>query len=249
MKNVLIFMCVVVFVAFSAWQVVLTQELIEKIASNYLVPYGYSMEVQGFKKGIFFSVGADQVILRKETRVVVIKAPEMLMLKQVRAHVGFLHAGIYGQAQMFGGEINASLGLTGQLKMEIHRADLGLIGETFSFKAAGSLDGNIDKEQVKFQLHKVRIDDSRSTSGFLPLNLFSEVKGLLVVSRKGVVIKSLLLEGPEGHANIIGNISEGYLEGVAEITPISEKNLDDLFIAYKTSQGNYKFPFKVSLNN
>jgi len=248
MKKILIFMGVVVFVAFSAWQVVLTQELLEKIAFNYLSPYGYVMEVRGFKKGLFFSLEAEQVTLRKDKRISVFTVPERLMLKQVRARVGFFSARIYVQAKMFGGDLDAYSGLSGPLKTEIHHADLGLIGEAFEFKAMGSLDASIDGDRVRFQMHQVRIDDARLTAGDLPLNLFSEIKGLLIIGNQGVIIKSLLLEGPEGHVNIAGNISGGYLEGIMEITPASERNLDNMFIAYKTGQGNYKLPFKVALN-
>ena len=72
---------------------------------------------------------------------------------------------------------------------------------------------------------------------------------MLTIGSQGVVIKSLLLESQQGHANITGNISGGCFEGVVEITPASEKDLGNMYITYKTSQGNYKFPFKASLNN
>lgn len=249
MKNVLIFICVVCFAAFSAWHVVFTQELIEKYTPCFLSQYGYLMEVQGFKRGMFLSISADKVILRKDNRAGVFKAPKILTLKKVQARFGFFPAGIYLQAQTFGGEVKAQSGLTRQLKMEIHNADLGQIGEAFGFKAAGILDADIEGDQIKFQMHNVRTDDAKFTAGYLPLNSFPEVKGLLSIGSRGVAIKSLLLEGQDGYANIKGNISGGYLEGVVEFTPSPKNNLDKVLIAYKTSQGNYKFPFKIAVNN
>ncbi len=249
MKYVLIFMCGVVFAAFSAWQVVFTQELIEKSGQYFLSQYGYLMEVQGFKKGMFFSISTDKVILRKDNSTAVFKAPKILILKQGQARFGFFPVGIYLQAQTFGANVKAQSGLTRKLKIEIHNADLSLIGEAFGFKAAGILDANIEGDQVKFQMHNARTDNAQLTAGYLPLNSFSEVKGLLSIGSRGVTIKSLLLEGPGGYANIKGNISGGYWEGIAEFTPSAEKNFDNMLIAYKTSQGNYKFPFKITVNN
>jgi hypothetical protein len=249
MKNILIVICGVFFAVFSFWQVVFTQELIEKIPLYFLSQYGYSMEAEGFKKGIFFSISLDKVILRKEGLIGALKAPKNLTLKNVKAHFSFFPVEIYLQAQIFGGEVEAQSRLTKQLKMAIHNADLSLIGEAFGFKAAGALDANIEGDQVKFQMHNARTDDARLTAGYLPLNSSLEVKGLLSISSRGVAIRSLLLEGPDGYANIEGNISGGYLEGVAEFTPAQENGLSNMLIAYKTSQGNYKFPFKIILNN
>jgi hypothetical protein len=207
------------------------------------------MEIQGFKKGSFFSISVDKVILRKNDLPAVFKAPKSLILKNVQARVGLVPAGIYAQAQMFGGDVQARSGLDRQLKMEIHNADLGLIGEAFEFKAAGVLDANIEGDQVKFQIHHFSIDDDRLTAGYLPLNSFSEVKGLLSIGSRKVLIRSLLFDGPEGYANIKGDISKGYLEGIAEFTPSSEKDLGSMLAAYKTSRGNYKFPFKMIINS
>lgn len=233
------------------WLIAIPDDLIRKSIEDAVAHSGKNMglSVNGFKKGIFFTVHADSLDLK-------IGGKTALTINDFTGnfsprYLTGLQPGFTIKGKIGTGDINGVIKLPLEGKIRIDRAELRAVPylKQFNMDIYGSVSSNIsikkDIVEIIFNVPDLKIDDSASVVPLL--NTFSRLQGAL--SLKGNMIKadSISLEGDKGYARLKGNIAGNVMHLTLELMPAAGKlsTMESMLIGkYTVSPGYYAVPIE-----
>lgn len=232
------------------------------------------LKMEGFRKGLFYNFYVDEIVLMKRAKTGENATMEqggsggtdrpLFMFKDVNGQINLLsivklNPQLSIGCSLHGGVIAAEVGLmgTGTIRMKGHGVRIRKIPflEDVGIRGEGNLSAELRLRDAKGEL-KIAVDDARfentSLGGFfVPLGLFHEVKGLMAIQGKTLLIQSLTFQGngvyARGKGAIEGNNLNIGLEIVTDSSFQSEPVLLTMLEQYKVSPGYYLIPLKAPL--
>lgn len=238
------------------WVLAIPKELIiayaEEALSDIQRPK-ISFTTDRLKKGIFFSVHADNIVLEidgrpalKITDITVRINPFSFILREI----GFSLTGRLGA-----GSLNGSFTLPGGGYLTVIDADLHSIpflkrlGANFSGYTSAVIDLDDTGAELKFEIPDLKIQGTEEIA--LPLIIsFHTVQGVLKITEDIIQITSIGIDGEKGYARIKGNITGGGMNLALELMPdVSELSSTEMLLIgrYQKSPGFYVIPITGQL--
>lgn len=259
MKKLLIALAVLFAFVWGAWFVAIPTDVIFQRVEATLRRGETAVGFTGCRKGLFYSVRCEAIDVR-------VSGNRVFSVSNVSARLRFLplltlKAVVPLRASAGGGEITGSAELTRQgyriaaeaAGVEIEK--LGLYPLT-GLNLSGALKVDVFFEdgsgKARFSVDRAEFE-SPSLFGFkLPLELFHQVRGALLLNYGKVEIESLALEGEDIYARVTGSLKGGNADLKLELMPegdtFPDPMYDTLLQRYRVSRGHYVIPVKSRLN-
>lgn len=210
------------------------------------------LSVDGFKKGIFFTLHADTLNLQVDNRPV-LKITDVTGRSSLRyltgGQLGFVIKGKIGT-----GDVNGIVKLPLEGDIQITRAEINEIPylKQFDMDIKGNISSDItihgDTAKVVFNVPDLDIDDSGSVIPLL--NTFTSLQGALSLKADTTKVDSISLNGDKGYARLKGHITGNVMELSLELMPYAGKlsDMESMLISrYIVSPGYYVVPIKGPL--
>lgn len=278
-KAVALTFSLVMLCVFGFWLVVLPeQSLIDRI-ENSLDQETLCLKTVGLKKGLFYTFSIEKVMLMKRggpmrnesattgslNALAVGDAPlavfddihcgidlkSLFMLKpQIRFH-GILQ----------GGTVVGEVGLrdNGSMRMTLDAIPVKGIPalESIDIRGEGDLSGTLsfsnDKGEARFSVSPARLKNASIGGAFLPLEIFSDIKGAVTFGKGTISIQSLTLQGDGVYARVKGNAVGRQLNMEIEVMMDSSFQsapiLQTMIGQYQVSPGYFVIPLRTTLPN
>lgn len=211
------------------------------------------INVRGFKKGLFFRLSADEIIVS-------VNGKEALELNNFKTKL-ILPGLLKGRAvfeikgKSYEGDITGevSYGIKDkdiiffcsdiQLSKNPYLKSMNIV-QKGRFTASFFYEEN--KGELKFTVSNARLNDFTNNDLFVPLHYFKTIRGAVdILSPEYFEIKSIACEGKGIYVRLKGAISRGRADMIAEIMPepcFDDYSLFGLMEKYKVSDGYYKIP-------
>ncbi|MFO7667576.1 MAG: type II secretion system protein GspN [Desulfobacterales bacterium] len=244
------------------WLIAVPENLIIDFIENSLIKSGVKIETEDFKKGLFYNFSIKRLNVTAKNNI------PMLTIKDVEARLNFtsvvkLTPRIYFNGNVNNGKIHGNISLKGAegasiitgSDIDIHDipalSRLGIQGKgklTFDLWHMNNLS------EIKFSLGDANTIASFSGIGIIPLDIFQNVRGTLIIENESASVKSLVLEGRGIYARVKGDISRDNQNLKIEVmADSSQPGLSSLKIIeqFKVSPGYYVIPlpyFKIPPN-
>ncbi len=209
--------------------------------------------LNGFKKGLFFTVHADSLDLDFDkapaltiTDLAGCLAPRYLIQKKLAFSI---------KGKIGTGDINGLLKYPSEGEIKIDRAELRAIPylTQLGIKTNGYISANIliknKSAQFAFRVPDLDIQESAVMIPFI--NSFRRVQGILSVTGNDVRFDSVSLEGEKGYARLKGDIKDRFMDLSLELMPSVNKlsSLESMLIGkYIVSPGYYVIPVRGPMN-
>ncbi len=211
------------------------------------------INVRGFKKGLFFRLSADKIIVS-------LNGKEALELNDFKTKL-ILFKLLKGKAVLKVKGKSYEGDITGEVSYGIKDKDIIFLCsdielskspylKTMNIVQKGRLTASFfygqDKKEIKFTVSDARLNDFINNDLFVPLHYFKTIRGAVdILSPEHLRIKSIACEGQGIYVRLKGSIRQGKADIIAEIMP--EPSFDDysllgLMERYKVSDGYYKIP-------
>ncbi len=259
MKKLLVAIVVVLALLWGAWLVVLPGDVMERTAEEALDAGGMSVDLVGFKKGLFYSFSCESADFR-------FSGDRAFSVHGLSGRLDFLplfvlKAVVPFKGSLGGGEIKGAVELEkGSYKVSVEArgvelAEIGLYSLT-GINASGALSADVwlrdNMGKIKFSVDEVRFEPILIYGFKLPLDMFNTVRGALFVDYDTVEVESLALEGKEIYARVTGSIKGRDADLKLELMPEGDGFPDPVYDAllrrYRVSRGLYVIPIKSRLN-
>ncbi|MFO0753330.1 MAG: type II secretion system protein GspN [Thermodesulfovibrionales bacterium] len=259
MKILLAVAAGVVLLALGIWGIALPGEALvaqlEKAGSGG----AFTVEVSGFRKGLFYTFHCRSVILKKgDTPLFSLDnlrgTVHILSLFRLKLPVSF-------EAESGGGKAAGSaelLGKGGQVHLSLEGADMAAVPffGVAGMKGRGGLSGKLsldgERGELSFSLREAKMESGSFMGVNVPFEAFHTVRGSLAIARDSLKVHSLVMEGKGIYARLKGSFTgaaPGSSSGaVLEIMPDAAfedtSGLLSLLAAFKVSPGYYVIPLK-----
>ncbi len=251
MKFLKIFILIILVLLLSLeglWLIAIPEGLIrEKILSS--IPEGIVTELDGVKKGAFFNISIERVLLKRGD----IELP----LENIRAQIDYpsLFKGrfrIYLIAHI--GEEGIIEGLAGLSELKIKAEGIKLSDIEIPFlrgEARIVMDGEIinNKGTIRFSAQEARLEPFSERGLYLPLNLINSIRGSLYITPEKLLLESVTLSGKDLYGRLKGSINQTQADLTLELMPEKEVNSILMLLIPKNfvSPGYYKIEIKREL--
>lgn len=250
---------VTVIIVFGIWLIVIPESLIMNLTENSLKDKNITLETKGFKKGLFYSFKFDGITLKKT-------GDTLLSLENVGGRINplsllLMRLTLSFDADTSGGDIKGQINLLkGKTLVNIYidnaNVDEMPLLKVIGLSGKGSLSGELhlrDKSgDLRFFIKDARFADKSFSGINVPLNVFHNVKGAMVINGDTVEVTSFSLEGSGIYARIKGNIRGGNIDLTMEIMPDSSfagsSYIFSMIDNYKVSPGYYVIPIKSTIS-
>ena len=227
---------------------------------------GIEIKLIGFKKGIFYTLRAQEgLILYSSADVTSSSASQeikpIIVIQDINVTPD-LHSLLELTPRLnFSGQINHGT-VSGTITKEHGEMDLQIVGENIQINGLPIMekigvygDGNLmfnfrrkhQKGEITFSIDNAMLKGALTGISALPLHLFRNVKGLLTIGDASIAVDSLAMEGKGIYVRIKGIIKESNFDGNVEIMMDSSfdlyPTLKSLLARYKVSEGFYVIPY------
>jgi type II secretion system protein N len=258
MKRLLVGILILAALIWGLWVVALPGALVVGAIEDAARRNGMSLEVEGFRKGLFYNFEADGVHIRKAgERLLTVEGLsgriDLLKLFTLKAAVPF--EGSVGGGALEGDAVFESNGYG--VRMSLDGAEAGQLAfiRQAGLNGSGMLSGEFrmanGRGEARFSIEGARFDAMTYSGVVVPLNLFEQAKGSLLFSGDGIEVQSISLEGPGIFARAKGSIKAGMLDVKLELMPEETAVPGHLLTAvigqYRVSRGYYVIPIKTAL--
>lgn len=251
---------IIITFLFGLWHIVISDDLIKKKLEGSFAGEGIRLKTEGLRKGIFYNLTIDRVILnRKDT-------PSPITISNMEARLDFLsllklRPSIVITATVAGGRLSGDLSIFKSLfSLTIEEAELENLGflNDIGIVGRGIISGTAlfypkeSKGNIRFRIIDANLRDVTERI-YLPLSLFKTVRGFIEFSKGIINIHSLSLEGK----GICGKIQDSrfrvqdmtFLDGSIGLWVNSDFSMPQLvdlgLLQYRRSPGYYI----ISLSN
>jgi type II secretion system protein N len=250
-------------VIFGLWFIALPESLLIALINGSLGKEDINFETEGFRKGSFYNFSAERIVLRKRgikgdsyTPLLVFRNVhgwlDFMSLFRIRPELNF-------EGEMNGGEVAGKVGLTGKENLTIGGNAIHIKGipflDSLGIQGDGLLSGDFHMNngigEVKFWVVDTSLKSASWGGGFVPLEVFQEIKGAATIKDETVEVRSLALSGRGVYGRVRGSIKGSNVDMSFELMTDSSFGLGSLTHAvlgqYKVSPGYYVIPFKGKL--
>lgn len=218
------------------------------------------IQTEGFKKGLFYNVMAERILLKK--RDAGISDGSLLILDSINARLNImsllkLSPELDFDCKMSSGVVKGSVKLIGNRSLKLIGNEIQIDGIPFLELLGIHGDGNLSWSlwlnggtgEAKFSVDSMRLKNTSVGGVPLPLEIFKNIKGVVVINKETIDVKSFALEGKGVYARLKGSITEYNLNLNMELMIDSSFESGNIFRAmleqYKVSPGYYVIPVKT----
>jgi type II secretion system protein N len=218
----------------------------------------FVIEAQGLKKGLFYTVDIDALVLKGGKG-------ELISVKNIRGHINplfipLLQLRLSGNGAVGDGDISGNLILSrGKIKgflnfQKVGFGDLHFLKLT-GIKGNGTLSGSVTISEsaghAEFVSRDAVFEEAEFSGVKAPLNIFHMVTGSLDLRGGIIEIVSLAFQGKDIYARLKGDIRGNMMDISMELMP-GKSYIENPFVlagldAYKISPGYYIIPVKGNL--
>jgi type II secretion system protein N len=235
--------------------IALPETAIQTIIEDSVAGSQFEIEVQGLKKGLFYSVDIDAFILKG-------RRGELISVKNIRSYINPLFIPLFqlrltGNGTVGDGNISGNLTLSkGKIKADVSFQKVGFSDLYFlkltGIKGKGTLSGSftISKSggHAEFVSRDAVFEETQFSGVKAPLNIFHVVTGSIDLSGNAVEVVSLAFQGEDIYARLKGDIMENVMNISMELMP-GKSYIENPFVlagleAYKIAPGYYIIPVK-----
>lgn len=258
MKKLLYAALIMAALVWGLWVIAVPGALLVDTIEDSVRRDGISVEVEGFRKGLFYNFTAQGVHVNKGNE-------RLLSVRDLRGRIDLLRLFALKAAVPFEGSIGGGT-LEGEavferngheISLNIDGAEAGklaLIGLA-DLKGNGILSGDFQMTdghgRARFSIDEAKFETVAYSDVIVPLNLFESAKGLVRFKGNTVEVESITLEGPGVFARAKGSIKGGRLDMKLELMPEETAVPDYLLTAvigqYRVSRGYYVIPLRTTL--
>lgn len=253
MKKLLLIVFMVFALIWGLWFIALPEGLIVETVSEQAGRGGLAVEVEGFKKGLFYNFVAERISIKKSGRRLLLVSDvsgrldllRLPLLKAVFPFEGAIGGGrLSGRATIRRRHYGAHMTLTHSRMEELDIASLAGIRGTGIVSAEVTVRGIAG--DIKFSVKEAKFEPITLNNIPLPLNMFHTVRGAASFRGRRIDIKSLSFEGEGIFARAKGTLNGGAADMTLEVMPEGAMDtiLSALISAYRVSPGYYEVPIK-----
>ena len=242
----------------------------ESLISGYITESleGRDIEIRliGFKKGIFYTLKAEQGLLFYPGPEITSSSSSQEIKPTITIQDINVTPDLHSLLELtprlnFSGQINHGT-INGTITEEQREMALHIDGENIQINGLPVIDkigvygdGNLmfnfqrkhRKGEITFSIDDAMLKGTLTGIGFLPLHLFRNVKGLLTIEDASIAVNSLTMEGKGIYVRIKGIIEKNNFDGNIEIMVDSAfdlyPTLRKLLARYRVSEGYYLIPY------
>ncbi len=240
------------------WFIAIPEEFLkEKILSG--MPRNWDLHLEGIRKGPFFNISVQRVILTvpwgkeapAEATGLKLTIDELRAVPSLTSLLtGSVRIKIKGHIE--NGRIEGILGPEGIIELKGEGIRLSSLKQSI-LKGEGVLSlsatGHGGFIEVLFSLSDSRFEPISRWGIYIPMNLINTIRGGLIIRGRDISLESVSLSGKDIYGRLKGNIKEGYADLVLELMP--EKGLNTtlalLIPRYMVSPGYFKIDIKGAL--
>ena len=247
-----------VILLFGLWSIVITDSMISGLIENSLRDGTMSVDAVNLKKGFFFNLTLDRIILKKSDNT-------LLSIENASGNINplslfIMRLTLHFSGDIGGGRINGIVDLfkgKKHIDMDIRNAHI----EEIPFFALIGLDGNgilsgglrleNGKGEVRLEVKETELKTGTFGGIAIPLEMFDNARVAITIGSGMLRVVSFSLDGKNIYARIKGTITGGRTDLTMELMPdktFRENNpVFSLIESYKVSPGLYSIPIKSSL--
>lgn len=247
-----------VILLFGLWSIVITDTMVSALIENALKGSDISVDITNFKKGIFFSLTMDRIILKKSGNT-------LLSIEHASGKINplslfIMRLTLHLSGEIGGGRINGGFDLfkgKKHIDMDISNAHIeeipffALIGLDGKGVLSGGLRLENGKGETRLELKETELKTGTFGGVAVPLEMFDNARGAIAISSGVLKVVSFSLEGKGIYARIKGTITGGRTDLTMELMPdktFTENNpVFSLINNYKVSPGFYSIPINSAL--
>ena len=260
MRWILAFIAGLLLLLLALWHGALPESTVRGLINHALADTGHSVEMSGFRKGLFCSFTVETLTL-SETGDRVQGTGRSLDLHDVSA--GLVPGSLLTltpqlslRARLAGGHLSAMMKLTGDPSTVVSTESVNLrdlsILRSYGIEGDGLVKANLNVSgtigRVSFSVSDARLANTNLGGAPLPLSLFHTIRGIFDISREKAEIPSVALEGTGVYARIAGTIEGRLMTLKVEVMHDASYTPDPLVAAmlrpYRVSPGYYVIPVK-----
>jgi len=256
-KKIVIALIAVPIIFWGIW-IAFPKTSIQSIIEDSLGSERLTLEVKGFRKGLFYSLSGDRLALKRS-------GEEQISLSEIRGRINplslvVMRLNLSFDGNMGGGNISGILDVSRnktRIEMNIKKAR---INEMPLFKVAGLQGTGIISGRLKmadgtghveFITKDSRFDPAIFSGITVPLDLFDTIRGSMDIKGNIIDVVSISLEGKDIYARLKGVIRGDAMDLHMEIMPgvsfIENPLFHGGFERYEISPGYYVIPVKGNL--
>lgn len=277
LKKVAIAAVTFIFIVSGIWLVVVPEGLIVDLMEDSLNRHDLYLRAEGLKKGLFYSFRVERVSLnrrdinngkgvpKKSQDFLGYSDEPLLTFNDVDASVDLLSLlrlspVINLRCTLNGGRVSGRFRVMGRANfIRIYGDGIKIGGIPFlkriGINGEGSLSGNFwysNREgEAKFSATGARFENLFYRGVSLPLSLFHDIRGVIVINGETINLKSFTLNGNGVYARLRGNIKGSDLDiNIELMTDSSLKQgpiLEWMLRTYRVSPGYYVIPVRGPL--
>lgn len=245
-------------VLFCMMWIVFSETAIQTIIEDSVAGSQFMIEVQGLKKGLFYTVDIDALVLKGVRG-------ELISVKNIRSQINPLFVPLFqlrltGNGTIGDGNITGNLTLSrGKIKGNVNFQKVGFSDLNFlkltGIKGRGTLSGSVTISEsgghAEFVSRDAVFEETEFSGVKAPLNIFHTATGSLDLHGNVIEVVSLAFQGEDVYARLKGDIRGNLLDISMELMP-GKSYIENPFVlagleAYKISPGYYIIPFKDNL--
>ncbi|OGW36713.1 MAG: type II secretion system protein GspN [Nitrospirae bacterium RBG_13_39_12] len=259
MKKVLIALIAIPAFFWMLW-IAFPKTSIESTIKDYINDKKSGAEMEGIRKGLFYSFSADSLKLNSSGN-------EQVSINGIHACINPLAMILFRmdvsfQGSIGGGDISGRINRRGnKMQIEINFENAN-IGEIAFFRIAGIQGtGNVSGEfslidgngHVEFFTTDASFEPAIFSGVTVPLNYFHSVKGAMDIKGNIINVVSVAFEGKDIYSRMTGSIKDKVADLNMEIMPgkafVENPLFNSLMEKYKISPGYYVIPLKGTIKS
>ena len=254
MKKILLALAAVPLLFLFIWTAFPASSM-QSIIEDSLTGANITGEVRGLKKGLFYTVSIDSVVLKNS-------GEELISFESIRSRINpfglitmRLDASVSGRTalgEILGGAILTKTGLQARLDYKgIDMRELRFLRRT-GIRGTGTISGRLlltdGRGRAEFATTNAVFEPADFSGVTVPMNFFDAVAGALSIEGSAIEVASVALTGKDIYARLKGVIRNGVPDLTMELMPGRSFAENPLFIAqldkYKVSPGYYVIPVR-----
>ena len=261
MKKTVVALIALLLLIVCLWFIAIPESLIADLIENSLSREYLYLRTEGVKKGVFYTFGADRILLKKKgsgrdsdgTLLVFSNVKgrvELLSLFRLRPELRF-------HGSMNDGDVTGFVRLTGADSLVITAGNVRINGiplfEPLGIYGDGILSGSFlvrnNSGELKFSVRDVHLKSASLGGVFLPLDLFHDAKGAVRFNNDNTAeVQSFAMTGAGIYARVKGTVQGNDMNMSLELMTDSSFARESLFQMmlekYRVSPGYYLVPLK-----
>jgi len=256
------------------WHIAIPLDMIRDRIEDSFMSMGIKVETEGLRKGLFYNLSADKLICyRADSNKLLEDGPKdlrfpgdpLITISDLKAGLDLLSVLRLRPAVLFHGtaaegELRGAIVPGRDMNLALRGIELRGLGFMRGLSRKGTLSGMLSaslkesKGEMRFSIdgaelnditkETLKVSDSWGANGYIPLSLFSTLRGIIIFDRGSVNIQSLSLQGKGIHGRF--NSMASSLEVMVNSDFALPQVIEIALYKYKRAPGYYIIPFNIN---